>query len=103
MIVIAGTATAKIEDRDATLKAIQEMVTASEAEPGCVSYRIYLDPADDSRFFIFEEWESEAALQHHFQQAHMQTFGAFLASVQAQTKIKRYDVAQVTALDANGE
>ncbi len=43
MLVIAGTATVTINDWDEAVQQIQCMMLASEAEDGCVSYRISVD------------------------------------------------------------
>ena len=39
----------------------------ASAEPGCISYRFYQDIVEPERFFLFEEWESQAALDVHLQ------------------------------------
>lgn len=92
MIVIAGRATVTIADWEEAIQQVQRMVAATEAEPGCVSYRIYVHPTDRSAFFIFEEWESEAALHHHFRTEHMQVFNHYLTRIDAKTDIKRYEL-----------
>ncbi len=99
MIVIAGTATIQPEYWDEAVERSQQMVAATEAEEGCISYRFYVDPTARNTFFIFEEWENEQALARHFQTPHLQSFSAYLAQIVAdKTAIKRYEVATVVPL-----
>ena len=99
MLVIAGTVQVKPEARAEAAQAALKMSKASEAEPGCRSYRFYADLEDANTFLIFEQWESEAALLAHFQTPHMAEFNAaiprFLA---APPSINRYDVAAVVKM-----
>ena len=99
MIVIAGKALAKAGMETKVIEAIRVMCEASEAEEGCISYQIYQHPENRTEFFVFEEWENQAALEKHFQTEHMQKFNEVLATALAgATKIKRYDVSDVTNL-----
>ena len=99
MIVIAGTATIKPDHWDEAVQQAQKIVTATEAEAGCISYRIYVHPTERNTFFIFEEWATPEALAQHFQTPHLHAFNAYLASVlTSNTNIKRYDVSAVSAL-----
>ena len=75
------------------------MSAATEAETGCISYRIYVHPTEHNTFFIFEEWESAEALAQHFQAPHFQAFGTYLASVlNGGMNIQRYEVSAVGPL-----
>ena len=67
MIVIAGTIPIKPERREEAKQLALQMAAATHAEAGCLTYQFYADLADPNTFFIFEEWESEEALQRHFQ------------------------------------
>jgi quinol monooxygenase YgiN len=99
MIVIAGKATVRPEHWDKALQQTQQMTAASEAEPGCRSYRFYVEPTNRNTFFIFEQWDSAEALTSHFQSTHYQEFGTFLASVLAAApEILRYEVLTVAPL-----
>lgn len=99
MVIVAGTAPIHPERREEALHLAQRMAELTAAEAGCVSYRFYADPDDPAALFIFEEWENEEALAHHFQTEHMAWFQAqmppFLAGP---LRIKRYDVERVIAM-----
>lgn len=47
------------------------MVAPSSAEPGCLSYRAYVDPADPGSWVIIEEWADRAAFEQHLASAHL--------------------------------
>ncbi len=98
MVIVAGTAKVEIADWDAAMAHISQMIAATEAEPECISYRMYVDPNDRSTFFIFEEWASEAGLAQHFRTEHIAAFSAFLQSIKAQMHIKRYSIDAVSEL-----
>lgn len=97
MIVIAGRIEIDPADRENALTAAKAMSTASETEAGCISYRFYGGLDDPGVFFIFEEWENEAALTAHFQTPHMATFNQTLESITIKSMdIQRYDVSSVS-------
>jgi quinol monooxygenase YgiN len=94
-IVIAGKAMVRLDNWEEAVRQVEQMMAASEAEPGCLSYRISVHPSNRRVFYIFEEWEDEAALQRHFQTVHLAQFSRFLTTVEARLDVKRYDVSAV--------
>ncbi|GCE30941.1 hypothetical protein KDA_64250 [Dictyobacter alpinus] len=99
MIVIAGKATIKPEYWDEAMQQAQQMSAQSASEPGCHSYRFYVEPTDRNTFFIFEQWDNAEALLQHFHSAHFQAFGAYLQSIlTSNMDIKRYEVSSVSDL-----
>lgn len=74
MIVISGSIPVKPELREEAIQLALEMQKATRAEPGCKLYRFSADLADPNTICIVEEWESEDALNSHFQTAHMKKF-----------------------------
>jgi quinol monooxygenase YgiN len=42
-------------------------IIATREEAGCVAYNWSVDPLDPGLMQVYEEWESEEALLHHFQ------------------------------------
>jgi quinol monooxygenase YgiN len=74
MLVIAGTIPIKPDHREEAKQLAQWMAGETHKEAGCLAYQFYTDLADPNTLFIFEEWESEEALQKHFQTEHMKQF-----------------------------
>ena len=99
MIVIAGKITVKPELREEARHAALEMVEATRREAGCLSYAFYADLVDPGTFFIFEEWESDAALGAHFQSEHMARFQQQAATLVAgPPSITRYTVESASKM-----
>lgn len=57
------------------------MASASRAEEGCIDYRFSIDIEDPNLVRIIEQWESQAALDAHFQTAHFDAFASVIADV----------------------
>jgi len=73
-LVIAGSVRidpSKVDD--ATAAALQ-MMRETHEEPGCISYTFTADLEEPGAFRIFEEWESQEALDLHFKAPHMAAF-----------------------------
>ena len=63
------------------------------------TYQFLFNPWDDAQVQIFEEWETQAALDAHFQTEHMATFRKALpAVVTGSFSLKHYIVDTVTHL-----
>ncbi len=60
------------------LAVTDDLVTKSRAEAGNISYTLYQDPKDNTKFFVFEEWKDQAAIDFHFATEHFQNFGKTL-------------------------
>ena len=99
MIVIAGTIPIKADQRDEARKLVLWMAEETGKETGCLTYRFYSDLADPNTFFIFEEWESEEALNRHFQTAHMKQFQQQAPNLLAgKVSAKKYTVESAASL-----
>ena len=44
----------------------QDLVEKSRAEVGNISYTLYQNPLDNTKFLVFEEWKNQAAVDFHF-------------------------------------
>jgi quinol monooxygenase YgiN len=49
----------------------RSMAEASLAEPGCLSYRNYVDPDDPRSWVVVEEWTDREALEAHLTSPHL--------------------------------
>ncbi len=81
MLIVIGKATVGNGAIDAARDALAAMVTASNAEEGCIEYSYALDVLDPSVMHIVEKWQDDAALTAHFQTPHMAEFQAAIASL----------------------
>jgi quinol monooxygenase YgiN len=65
MVVLAVTWMAKT-GRDAEVAVLFEKLTAeSRKEPGCVMYQVHRHRTDPRRFFIYEQYKDDGALEAH--------------------------------------
>jgi len=95
MIIIAGTATAASIHWAEAQEQIRQMETASQAESGCLKYRIIPDDREHGSFFVYEVWESEESLQQHFQTPHMAAFNAYLGGLGVKMNIQRFRAEEI--------
>lgn len=71
MIVIEGTVRVPSDRIEAARPAMEAMIRASRAEPGCLDYAYSLDLLDPGLVRVTERWASREALAAHFRTAHM--------------------------------
>ena len=76
MILIAGPVFVQEGKMEIALEAVAKMVAASQQEDGCVHYNFYIDRDKSDQLFIFEEWETQEALDAHGKTEHMAAFRA---------------------------
>ena len=99
MLVIAGTISIDPEKRDAAVGAAVEMMQATRQEAGCISYTFSADLTEPGGFRIFEEWESQEALDAHFKAPHMAKFQAAMGGFGVRDmQVQRYEIASVAPL-----
>ena len=65
-IIIAGTVEIDPEKREAALTAGRELEAATRRQAGCLDYVWTVDGLSPSTIYVYERWESEAALAAHF-------------------------------------
>jgi len=96
MIVIAGTITLDPAKRDEAFAAAREIMKETHKEPGNIAYAFSADLEDEGTVHIFEEWESQEALDFHFKTAHMADFQKQIGSLGVKDmKLKKYEVASI--------
>lgn len=62
------------ENLEEAKKLIREVVTASQAESGNISYIATEDTKNAAHIFILEEWKSEDAIASHNETQHFKNF-----------------------------
>lgn len=76
------------------LAIVPAVIEGSNAEKGCISYQLFQDPFEATRFVIVEEWKDQPAIDFHFTTPHFIVFGEQLKDLVAEPlKIVIYDVA----------
>lgn len=75
-ILIAGTVRVPPENLAAFKPHMLAMLEASRAEDGCLTYSYAEDVAEPGLIRVYEAWRDLAALDAHFQTAHMAAWRA---------------------------
>ncbi|MDL5159055.1 putative quinol monooxygenase [Actinomycetospora termitidis] len=63
--------TAKPGSEELVGKALEELVTATRAEEGCLSYELNRSGADGTVFVTVEQWREQSDLDAHLQTPHI--------------------------------
>ena len=74
MLVVIGEFRIPLEHGEEALAAMARVITASRAEPGCLSYAYAEDVLEKGLFRVSEAWESREALRAHFATDHMRAW-----------------------------
>lgn len=98
MIVVIGRVRCQPAERAALEELLATMQSLSRQEDGCISYGFFQSIEDESEFVAVEEWETQEALDRHFQQPHLAEFSAGLAkTVAAAPTVVFHEVADTTS------
>ena len=81
MLIVTGTIEVPEGALDKARPAIRDMVAATLAEEGCITYGFWQDLEVPGRLRVYEEWRDRAALEAHFQSAHMAAFRETLGAL----------------------
>jgi quinol monooxygenase YgiN len=96
MLIVAGEIEIDPTHRLDAIAAAREVMEATREEPGCRTYVFTTELDHPGRFRIFEEWESQEALDAHFTTPHMAAFQAKLGGLGVlAVRVQKYEVARV--------
>ncbi len=99
MLVVAGTISIDPANQDAAIAAAREVAEETHKESGNISYAFSSDLSEAGVFHVFEEWESQEALDAHFQSPHMAKFQGALGGLGVKgLNVQRYQVSSVGPL-----
>lgn len=99
MIIVSGIIELDPSDHDRFVDLVGPLVSATTAEPGCISYEFFVASGDPGRFRVFEEWQDDDALAAHFGQPHMAAFMEGLGNLSVRSSsISKYVVSDTSAL-----
>lgn len=100
MLTIAGILKLDPAKAEEAKRAMQEMMAETRKEAGCNAYVFSADLDEAGVFRIFEEWESDAALQAHFAAPHIKAFQAKAAAFGvSELTVHRYEVSSKKPLN----
>ena len=93
MIVLAVTLPIKPERRAEAVAIALTMTEETHKEEGCLAYTFHSPVDDPNTFFVYEEWESQEALDGHNTSDHMKVFQGSIGDViGGEVSVKKYVV-----------
>ena len=96
MLAIAGTITIDPANREKAIEAAVWVMAETRKEPGNIEYVFSADLEDPAVFRLFEQWESQAALDEHFATPHMARFQGLLGGLGVKdVSVQKYQIASV--------
>jgi (4S)-4-hydroxy-5-phosphonooxypentane-2,3-dione isomerase len=72
MVALAVTWMANPGHENEVMEIFRELQEASRQEPGCLGYTVHRHKTDTRRFFIYEQYRDDAALDAHRKSPHFQ-------------------------------
>lgn len=72
--VVAATWRAREGEEERIHEILEAITPLCRAEPGCRLYRAHRSTEDPRRFFIYEEYDDEAAFQAHAESEHVELY-----------------------------
>lgn len=70
MVVLAVTWMAKVGHEADVTALFEKLTEQSRKEPGCAMYQVHRHKTEPRRFFIYEQYKDDAALEAHRAAAH---------------------------------
>jgi quinol monooxygenase YgiN len=74
MVVLAVTWMAKAGHEAEVTALFQKLTEQSRQEPGCTMYQVHRHKTESRRFFIYEQYKDDAALEAHRNASHFLQF-----------------------------
>lgn len=65
MVVLAVTWMAKMGHEKEVVSVFTKLTEESRKEPGCIMYLVHQHKTDSRRFFVYEQYKDDAALEAH--------------------------------------
>lgn len=74
---------------------LRALIAPTRQEAGCISYQLLRHQTDTTEFTFVEEWQSDAAIDAHFETPHLQNALAQVAELLAcAPDIRRYAILE---------
>lgn len=97
MLLIIGTIRLPPDKLAAARPAMERMISASRAEPGCLAYSYAQDVLDAGLIHVSEAWADHAALDAHFKSVHIAAWRASWTALRiGDRKLTLYEAGEGT-------
>ena len=99
MIIVSGSMQLNPEHIPTALEHLQPLLTATRAEAGNIEYGFWLDPNVPGSVHLYEEWESQSAIDSHNATPHLAAFMEVMGTLEITSiHIALHEVAKTTTI-----
>lgn len=99
MIIVSGSMQLNPDHIPTALEHLTPLLAATRAEDGNIEYGFWLDPNTPGSVHLYEEWESQAAIDSHNASPHLAAFMEVMGSLEITSiHINMHEVASTTTL-----
>ena len=99
MIVVSGTAQVQADKREQAIELFKRLARETVKEDGNIRYQFYIDIDNENVFRVFEQWQSQDALDAHSTTEHMAELNNALPKlIAAPPALTRYEIADSAPL-----
>lgn len=96
MLIVAGTVTIDPARKKEAEAAALEIMRETRKEAGNIAYTFSNDLEDPAIVHLHEQWESQAALEAHFETPHMATFQKAMGGLGVKdVSVKKFEISSV--------
>jgi quinol monooxygenase YgiN len=74
MVVLAVTWMSKVGRESEVIAVFEKLTAESRKEPGCLMFQVHKHKTDSRRFFVYEQYKDDAALEAHRTSSHFLQF-----------------------------
>ncbi len=75
MVVLAVTWVAKVGQEAEVAEVLAKLTAEARKEPGCAMFQVHRHRTEPRRFFIYEQYKDDAALEAHRNTPHFLQYG----------------------------
>ncbi len=95
MLILIAKFNTKPEHRSTMMELAKGLLEPSRSEAGCIHYEFLQDPFEPDSFTFYEKWDSQDALDLHFQKPYFIDFSnKFPQLIKGEHSLETYEVAQ---------
>ena len=80
-VTVVAKIVAKKDAVGAVKAELLKMIPPTRQEEGCMEYRLHQDNDDPAVFLFYENWKTQACLEHHLTSAHFRNYVAAVESL----------------------
>ncbi len=100
MILVVYTLDVLSDKQKEFVQAVPRILSIAAQQPGCLCHHISRDIDDDHSFYVFQEWENQAALDVHWQSNRFAAFWGAIHLMRRAPYIQIHAVSSTAGMEA---